>query len=169
VRIAVATAPNSGGAGPSLAHEIRLVRSAVLYADEVELVSPGAEMLGSVPALASGDEGDLLEFFLRLGDMTISGLGDQQLPETGARWSGPCPPLQTQDWDQLSELTGEPIPDDAKTASDELRSMLSNSLGEKRETVDEMLESAGAGEITPAIEAGIVRLSPTLISPAGEH
>jgi hypothetical protein len=64
---------------------------------------------------------------------------------------------------------GEPIPDDAKTASDELRSMLSNSLGEKRETVDEMLESAGAGEITPAIEAGIVRLSPTLISPAGEH
>jgi hypothetical protein len=168
VRIAIATAPNSGASGPSLADEIRLVRSAVLYADEVELVSPGAEMLGSMAALASGDEGDLLEFFLGLDDATISGLGDQQLPENWREMVRSMSALTNQDWDQLSELTGETIPDDARTASDELRSMLSGSLGEMRETVDEMLESAGAGEITPAIEAGIVRVSPTLISPAGD-
>lgn len=44
LRVAIATTPSQHEQGSfSLLHELRMVRSADLYADEVELVSPGTE------------------------------------------------------------------------------------------------------------------------------
>src|SRR3954469_4015450 len=48
LKVVIATTPDRGSDGPSLQRDITLVKAALLYADEVELVSPGAAMLGSM-------------------------------------------------------------------------------------------------------------------------
>jgi hypothetical protein len=53
LKVVIATTPHRGATGVSLERDVTLVKSALLYADEVELVSPGAAMLGSVASVAS--------------------------------------------------------------------------------------------------------------------
>ena len=48
LRVSIITSPTSQSGGPVLHRDVETVKAALLYADEVELVSPGAAMLGSV-------------------------------------------------------------------------------------------------------------------------
>ena len=59
-----------------LHRDIELVKAALLYADEVELVSPGAAMLGSVAALATGGTPALIELFASIDDETLGYLNE---------------------------------------------------------------------------------------------
>lgn len=47
LRVAVVTAPSTRDRVVALQEDVKLTKAAILYADEVQLVSPGAEMLGA--------------------------------------------------------------------------------------------------------------------------
>lgn len=51
------TAPNSGPRGElSVHHDVELAKAALLYADEVELISPAVAMINAMCCIAAGGE-----------------------------------------------------------------------------------------------------------------
>lgn len=159
LQVVIGTAPHSDFTGPSMESDLRLVRSAVLYADTVHLVSPAAAMLGSVSALAAGDELDVLQLVTSLDDGTIAHLAGNNLPDNWRDAVTRMALLGSRDWDSLEALTGEVVPPEVRAASDEWRDTLRAALGEFQGVAGTMIESSGAGELSPAIEAGILTLS----------
>ena len=139
VRIAIATAPQ----GLSLDQEIRLLKPALLYADHVTLYSPAAALLGS--ARAAGEMGaEAMIPLLRAVAPVIA-------------------PEALEGLDLYEELqrkrrrTREEI-----QAMLQLRRMLASCANEIVEKADELLEAAGAAEIVPALEAGLVSIDPIM-------
>jgi len=74
LRVSIITSPKSHPNGPVLHRDVELVKAALLYADEVELVSPGAAMLGLVAGLAEGGIPALIELFGSFDDETLGDL-----------------------------------------------------------------------------------------------
>ncbi len=80
LRVAIVTSPGSTGGEIDLRHELRLIRSALLYADEVELVSPASEMLAGLHEFSQGTGDDFLALMLSLDDSTMASLGAGAFP-----------------------------------------------------------------------------------------
>ena len=81
LRVSVITIPATGQYGPVLHQDVRLVKAALLYADEVELISPGAVMIGSFAALADGGLPAMLQVFASLDRSTLALLfGERGVP-----------------------------------------------------------------------------------------
>lgn len=157
LKVVVATTPQRGDQGPALQRDITLVKAALLYADQVELVSPTAAMLGGMAFVADRGEPALLEVLQALDDRTMRALGGRELP---ANWRSVLPML-----DQLRRLDPAhllAIPGLAELA-DQLASfdaVLRDSADEFTARTEQMLTTAGAEELVPAIEAGVLILSP---------
>lgn len=150
LRVSIITSPNSQAGGPVLDRDIELVKAALLYADEVELVSPGAAMLGSVAALAGGGMPALLEMFSALDDDTLGYLNQgKALPENFREMLPLLPIIMDPD---VARLAG--IEDDAKrftTEFDEIQTQIN-------EVAENLMSTAGADELVPALEAGLLTL-----------
>ena len=129
---------------------MELTKAALLYADEVELVSPGAAMLGSVAALAGGGMPAFLEMFSALDDKTLAHLNQgTPMPENFREMLSLLPVLMDP---EVAALAG--IEDDVKGFSaqfDEIQEQLS-------EVAEGLMTSAGADELIPALEAGLLTL-----------
>lgn len=160
LNVVIATSPKSSPEGPTVREDVSLVRSAILDADHVELVSPAAAMLGSFAGLASGDEEQLLQFFLSLDDETVANLnGGTPWPANWREALQVMTALTPEQWGIVEAQSGEPLPGNLRESGPEIRAQLSESLGELRTVADGLLQSSGVEELVPAIEAGIVSLS----------
>jgi hypothetical protein len=161
LKVVIATSPKSSLDGPTVREDVSLVRSAILYADHVELVSPAAAMLGSVAGLASGDEENLFQFLLSLDDETMSRLnGGGQLSANWREAIQVMTAMTPDQWDIVEAQSGEVVPGVVRSAGHDFRAQMTDSLGELRTMADGLLQTSGVGELVPAIEAGLVSLSP---------
>jgi hypothetical protein len=137
VRIAITTSPS----GLSLAEEIRLLKPALLYADHVTLYSPTAALLASTRAVGEMGEDGMISLLREVGPLiepkAVAGLDlyDE---------------LQRKRRRTREELQ----------AVIQMKQMLLGFAGEFLSTVDELLDQAGAAEIVPALEAGLVTIDP---------
>ncbi len=149
LRAAIVTSPSSMGNGPSLTADVELVRAAVLYADEVQLVSMSAVMLASVVQFAAGDGVDMLGMLSQLDDATLTSLGF----DAGRRRQlvASLPLLRSSAFDDLG------IGD----ARREILQGLEEPMMQMREIAAGLLESSGGVELIPALESGVVTLSPS--------
>lgn len=155
MRLAIATSPQDTS-GLSLAHDVQLVRAAILYADEVELLSPAAEMIGSLAPLAGGDDRVVLEFFLSLDDATIGLLGGEGLPPN---WRELLRMFVSLDARASSTLGGLVDFDSAQDVAEQ-RQGLDRVFDELRGVTAGILDSSGIAELVPAIQHGLLRLTP---------
>jgi hypothetical protein len=148
LRVSIITSPKSQSSGPVLHRDVELVKAALLYADEVELVSPGAAMLGSVAALAEGGTAALIELFGSFDDDTLSYL-NQGKPMPGSfREMLPLLPLLMDP--DVAKLTG--IEDDVQGFS----SQLEEAQAQLTEVAESLITGAGAEELIPALESGLL-------------
>ncbi len=164
LRLAIATAPQSGDASVTLANDLRLVRSAVLYADEVELISPGVEMIGNVVALGNGSKQDVVAVLSSLDDLTLTRLGVE--PISLPQWRHALKLLGNmtpEALDAVSSLTGQSIPDEVRDATNQAQNALATALEQFRGVADQMTLDSGADELTLAMEAGLLRLSTPIV------
>jgi hypothetical protein len=74
LKVAVATTPGSSSS-LSVVKELELVKAAVLYADQVSLLSPVAALTLGVYQLTTSDDEQLLDFMFGLDDRTLSRIG----------------------------------------------------------------------------------------------
>src|SRR5699024_4528817 len=68
LHMVLATLPVSNSEGLDLSREVALVRSAVLYADTIDLISPAGSILSTVDGLQAADAGLMSEYINSLTD-----------------------------------------------------------------------------------------------------
>ena len=88
LKVVVLSGPATSGSNVSLARDVQLAKAAVLYSDEVELVSPGAEMIGSLLQLAAAGPDALIDLLSAFDRKTLAYLNRQNYsfpPDHGAR------------------------------------------------------------------------------------
>lgn len=144
------TSPHSDGDGPSVRRDVELVKAALLYADEVELVSPGAAMLGSVAAIATGGPTAIIDVLAALDDETLKHLNDGKPMPDNFRELIPMLPLMLDP--QFAELAG------VEHEIGEMREHFASAQGEFESVAESLIEQAGAGDLVPALESGILTL-----------
>lgn len=147
LKVAIVTDPASSAEGVSLARDVDLVKAAVLYADEVQLVSVGAAMIAGIAQFAEGDGGGVLSLFTGMDDETLEHYTGAPLP---AGWREAVT--------FLSQPGAEHIPGMGDLASS-LREELGKSQRMMQDIAEQQMESSGATELLPAIHSGLVRLS----------
>lgn len=143
LRVAIATSPSRNRGGVSLAGDLELVRAAMLYADEVRLISPASELVLSAAAMGDGNGDQILRLLLSLPDKTV-----QQL--NGNR---PMPP----NWREAM-LAVDFLGPAAGDAYSRLRDGLATSLQQWREIAGRMLDTSGGREMQAALRSGVVTL-----------
>ncbi len=151
--LSIVTYPDgSGNDGPySLRKDIELVRSALLYADHIELVSLRTVMIGSALQFGVASESDIVDVLLSLDDATL------QFMNSGAE----IDPNFRSTLATLSSAMRLPRGLDASLdeATDLMRETLAPTMAQFRSVAEEMFEGSQLAEILPAFEAGIVELS----------
>jgi hypothetical protein len=150
LKVSIVTHPNTDSEGVSVSGDIDLVKAALLYADEVELISIGAAMIGAMVSLAEGGEASLISLLQAIG------------PDGLARVSGgePMPPEIIQNLPALIELSRTPMGRElGLEAFEQFDAMMADAVAELREVAEDMTRQSGAAELIPCIEAGILTLS----------
>lgn len=169
LKVAVVTSPASDQSGPTLTRDVELVRASVLYADRIDLVSPGAVMVSSVSQVADAGAAGLLELLTSLDDDTIRALGGDGLPDNwkeilpAALLAASLPP------EVLRRLPGgdqiDPSYFDMQRATEQ---QFADAEQEFRDTAAKLLTDSGGAELLPAFDAGILTLSPSGMPPDGD-
>ena len=153
------TSPSTEVGGVSLNEDVRLVRSALLYADSVELVSPGALLLAGMAVEAQRGPGFLLDLLDGLDDGTLKQLGLSD------------DPTQMRDLLALHKSYGamsraerrrrlDPAEDrQLRALMREVDSLLGPSSQDFATTVNRLWDEAGASDLSAAAEAGLLTIS----------
>lgn len=161
LRLVVATSPPTDFEdGVFLAHDLRLVRSALLYADSVELLSPAAVMVGSVAALQSADGDTWLSLLESLDDSTLAHVGVEDDPATFKAAVS-----------QFRQMSALPRAERRRAHGAEfqrLKNELERHIHQPDGPADmltRILEQAGAPELAEAVESGALTLNWDFMSP----
>ena len=155
LKVAVATTPGSSSS-LSVVKELELVKAAVLYADQVSLLSPVAALTLGVHQLTISDDEQLLDFMFSLDDRTLSRIGVSQ------QHSEALNPLRklTSHYGS-AHLAG--VRDSTLTYED-ARDMLSRDTGQEalnkmRQDLQSDLGLRGGTELQLGVASGLVQVS----------
>ena len=163
----IATAPQSDARGGSLKADVTLTKAALLYADKVELVSPGAAMVASVAALGEGSEADLLNLLGSLDRKTLAHLGGGNLPDNwqeivaAMRLMGDLP-LEVQ-----RVLLGEHATPEVLATFASTRDAFKGSMEQMRTVASGLIETSGASELAEPLDRGLIVLNSVGIDQGG--
>lgn len=162
VKVAVVTSPASSDSNVNLARDVQLAKAAVLYADEVELVSPGTEMIASVVQLAVSGPDGVLELLSGLDPSTLAYLnGGTEVPESVIGNFRLLLAMDDDSLDALGSLTGRDVTE-LKTLAEDARIQVDQLVVQLQTTARRMFEVSGASELAVAIEEGLVTVRPVM-------
>jgi hypothetical protein len=164
-RVAVITSPDNQGTTLSLKHEVDLVKAALLYADTVEVLSLGNQMVRDVNTFAAGDSTNLYALLASLDDSTLLHL-DPNVRDVD-QWRQLVPMLMTLDPDALrSVAAGDPELSELAEFADLLdtgRDTLESTMAEMRAVAERMRVESGLAELEPAFKRQLVRFNDKII------
>lgn len=149
------------GGGPDLSADLRLVRSAVLYADEVVLLSPTAAMLAGVNAVGSAGSNGLLALVDTLDDRTLQHLGSRTGHETDVHKVRAGLQLAA-GFQAMSRADRRKLPAEVRRGLREhVDAPLRTATAEYQAVASKMNHSAGADELQVAIDRGVLTIDAT--------
>lgn len=157
--LAVITGVSNGGDTVSVHHEIELVKASLLYADTIEVLSLGNQIVREVNKFAAGDANNMWELLGALDDETLRHLGPnldvdtfrQVLPLLAAdpaalRAFASLDPEMA----QLSELAD---------MLDQSKEMANSSMVEMRQVTEQMRVDSGVAELETVLDQKLVRFN----------
>lgn len=148
MKVAVVTSPRWESDGlPSLRNDVALVKAAILYADEVELLGLAAGLVHSL-GLSPGSRNMSLREMMELTDRVT---GSSHLTQ-----SHRAALIQAE---RLSKR-GAVLPPQVRSDLAELEKVATHARGLLLEGQTDVVESTGADELEPALDAGIVTVAP---------
>lgn len=146
---------------------MKLAKAALLYADKVELVSPGAAMVASVAGLGEASEADLLDLLGSLDRKTLAHLGGGSLPDdwqqkvAAMRLMGSLPTATQR------ALLGEHATPDVLATLASTRDAFAGPVRQMRAVAADLLEKSGASELAEPISLGLITLNPAGVDKGG--
>lgn len=160
IRIVVATSPQLSPSGPQVTEDIRLVKSAVLYADHVELLSPTALSLQSMQLAAADVEGFYLSLMETFDEPHLRWLGFQGDIDSLRRAGQLIRELKGTSRQQRRAHFGASWSKTYSQKLKEFREDIENGDGNMRSTMSDIWTGAGGAELEAVAEAGLLSLSP---------
>lgn len=160
LKVVIATSPRSNKSGVSLEADVTLAKAALLYADKIELVSPGAAMVASVATMGDASETDLLDLLAGLDRKTLAHLGGGSLPDdwkqkvAAMRLMGALPPATQR------ALLGEHATPEVLAVLASTRDAFTAPMQQMRTVAADLLEKSGATELSEPISLGLITLNP---------
>lgn len=154
LRVSVITSPKSGKSGPALHRDVELVKAALLYADDVELVSPGAVIISSVATLAEGGLPAMVELLGSFDDAMLRYLLKRDVP-ANFREMLPLIPLMLDP--NVARLAGQ----EEQVA--EWRTQLEPALQQLNDLAEGLAKESGALDLVPALERRALHLEVTAL------
>lgn len=162
LKVVVLSGPATSGSNVSLARDVQLAKAAVLYSDEVELVSPGAEMIGSLLQLAAAGPDALIDLLSAFDRKTLAYLnGGREVPESFTDNLRLVLALDDDALDTLGALTGTDVAG-LKALAGDTRAKIDVVVSGLQDTAARMFEDSGAAELAVAIERGLVTVRPIM-------
>ncbi|WP_454050096.1 hypothetical protein [Cellulomonas sp. Marseille-Q8402] len=161
LRVVVVTQPRSTrGAPVKLDHDVALVKSALLYADHVELVSAGAALVSGAGTLSTATTADALALLGSLDPDALRHVGGSGLPENFQQI--------TQGMLMLSEMPPQAVRKAlGKHATDEFLDGLQvqaagfqQATSQLRDIATSLVDDSGLRELDDPIKLGLVTLHP---------
>lgn len=155
----VATGPVVGVDGVSVHHDARLVRSAILYADQVELISPGTFTIAALASAAEQGHEFVFDLMAGMDDTTLRHLGyegDVDELQTTMAWLQQLKAMSRADRRQLLGADAD------RQVRELVRGLTDNFLdGEEgmKSVVARMWDAAGAPDLAIAVDAGLLTLA----------
>jgi hypothetical protein len=147
VKVAVVTSPRRGRGGfPSLSNDVALVKAAILYADEVELLGLAAGLVHSL-GLSPESRNMSLRQMMELTDRV-----------TGSTHLTPTHRAALMHAERLTKR-GTALPPQMRSDLAELERVATHARNLLLEGQTDVVESTGAGELAPALDAGIVTVA----------
>lgn len=141
--ITVGVAPKTRPSGqPSLENELRLLRSALLYADHVDLVAPSAAWMNDFRPLRDVDLSDIWKAVISMPDPILRRLGVQEVSPFKFR-------------EGMRKLQARPIGDPDRA---EAMRLWQDAIPRLMKQADEVFDSHESTEIDAAIDASVVKL-----------
>lgn len=159
LKILIATQPRSRPGGVDLSGDIALVKAALLYADSVELLSPGVSMLSEVGGLQQATAIDALGLLASLDEQTLAHLGATDLPpETFQALRGVLA-LQSLTRAQRRELLGGYADDpEVKRFLESTAESLQGPTEQIRAIATGLVDTSGRRELDVPIKLGLVKI-----------
>lgn len=154
--MSIITYPKSGPNGPSLSADVNLVRSAILYADKVELVSPTAFMLGALQSIAAAGADGILQLAKSLDPTTAAKTG---LPDNSKSVIEVLENISRLNSRDLRRQHGNFTAAELAKLKDSVLSHMSPRMDELRENVLEQFIDSGAKDLVPALNREILTIS----------
>jgi hypothetical protein len=155
----LAALPSSGSEALTLTKETALVRSAVLYADTIDLISPTGSLLSSIDGLQDMDALSMSAYVASLMDADLNDAAGRQLaPEelTGLRGLMETALLSDAEVRERYQEHAEAM----FALLAQLRPTLTEGARQMRAAMGPVLASSGLEELRHAYERGVVTLTP---------
>lgn len=157
LRMSVVTAPGSLEVeGHFLRSDLELVRSSVLYADSIDLISVGATVMRAVEDLRSGGLPATLRLMGALDDSSVRRITSSPLPDDWRRYI----PLMT-DLDGLAEAlaaSGLPVTEQQLADLKDMADVMVHAVAPIEDIAQGFLNQSGMDELWPAVRSGLVKL-----------
>jgi hypothetical protein len=145
VKVAVVTSPDSQDGNPSLQGDVRLVKAALLYADEVELLGLSANMVHAI-GLAPGSRSLSLSGLIDLVDATGS-------PAITPEIRSLLPVFEAVD------RGGLVLPAELQEGADQVAEFVAHANELLGPAQTDILNSTGAEELRPALASGLLSVA----------
>jgi hypothetical protein len=159
--VTVITAPADHGTTLSLKHEVDLVKASLLYADTVEVLSLGNQMIRNFNEFTAGDGTNLYALLTSLDDATLLHL-DPNIQDV-EQWRQLVPILMNLDPNALRSVA-DSDPEMSELAGladllDKNRDGLDSTMAEMRAVTERMRVESGLAELEPAFKKKLVRFN----------
>lgn len=159
LHLVLAALPGPNSEGLDLSREVALVRSSVLYADTIDLISPTGSILSTVDGLQSGKAEGMAAYIGSLTDQDLEEHAERDLsPEDLKGLRGLFSTFLLSD-SEIRDIYGDHA-DDMSAVMAELRPVVEEGARQMRESAATPIASSGLDELRQAYEAGIVTLEP---------
>jgi len=162
LQMTVVTSPGEYTAGELLVNDLQLIRSSILYADSIDLISVGATTMRAAEELRKGGIGGALRLFGALSPAGLVAVGSPALP---SGWRDLIPALSHVDsWEEALSALNVPA-ESLEQLRREVVEPLAHAVTQIQSVVSGQMELSGMNELWPAIrrrngQEGIVRLRP---------
>jgi hypothetical protein len=158
--LAVITGVSDGGSTISVRHEIELVKAALLYADTVEVLSLGNQLVREVNNFAGGDANNMWALLGSLDDDTLRYLS----PDMDLEQFRQVMPILTRMDPEALRALARLDPGMAELAEfadvlDEGHERASSSMAEMRQIAEQMRLESGVAELEKVLDQKLVRFN----------
>ncbi|MFC5678756.1 hypothetical protein [Aeromicrobium endophyticum] len=163
IKVAIATTPKSGSDGqPEMHQDVALVKAALLYADEVEIVSLGVSMFDELQqAMNSGDHGGF-DLLAAMDDETLAHIasqgGNAELPVNWREMLGRALALDPNALERTDPGSAQVLRE-LREAAEEIGSST-------QADIEALFEQFGATELVVALRAKVVKVADLGITPS---